>query len=112
MTAPAMATPSRYHWLAEALLDVSSTPSPGQNVVGPPAEIDGDATEVWIVISAVLPAVQPEATVVISVSVVVPDGPAMNVTVCAVAPAVIVPLAIDQAYASAPAVPVAVLPAA
>src|SRR5436305_623491 len=107
-----MGAPSRYHWLAEALLEVRRTLSPGQKVVGPPAEIDGDGVVVLMVIAAELPAVQPEGAVVTSVSVVVPDGPDVNVTVWALAPAVIVPLAIDQAYASAPAVAVAVLPAA
>ena len=38
-----MALPSRNHWLPDALLDVSVTLPPAQNVVGPPALIVGVA---------------------------------------------------------------------
>jgi hypothetical protein len=82
--------------LPDGLLDVSSTLLPWQNVVGPPAVIDGDGVEVWIVMPALFVALQPEAAEVTSVSVVVPDGPAVKVTVCVVAPVVIVPFVIDQ----------------
>src|SRR5437773_2007772 len=38
-----MELPSRYHWLPDALLDVSRTLPPVQNVVGPPGVIVGVA---------------------------------------------------------------------
>ena len=41
--APLMAILLRYHWLPVALLDVSVTLPPSQNVVGPPAVIVGVA---------------------------------------------------------------------
>src|SRR5437764_9423167 len=59
---------------------------------------------------ALFVAEQPAALVTVSVSVVVPATPAVQVTVCAVCPPVMMPLAIDQKYVVAPAGPVAVLP--
>ena len=41
--APPIGLPSRYHWLPLALLDVSVTLPPVQNVVGPPALMVGVA---------------------------------------------------------------------
>jgi hypothetical protein len=41
LVAPPMPEPFRYHWLPVALLDVSVTLPPVQNVVGPPGVIVG-----------------------------------------------------------------------
>src|ERR1051325_375642 len=41
--APAMGEPPRYHWLPDALLEVSVTEPPAQNVVGPPGVMVGVA---------------------------------------------------------------------
>ena len=40
---PPIGLPLRYHWLPVALLDVSVTAPPAQNVVGPPGVIVGVA---------------------------------------------------------------------
>jgi hypothetical protein len=43
LVAPPIGLPSRYHWLPDALLEVSVTLPPAQNVVGPPGVIVGVA---------------------------------------------------------------------
>jgi hypothetical protein len=43
LVAPPIGLPLRYHWLPDALLEVSVTLPPVQNVVGPPALMVGVA---------------------------------------------------------------------
>ena len=43
VVAPPMGLPSKYHWLPVALLEVSLTEPPAQNVVGPPGVMVGVA---------------------------------------------------------------------
>ena len=72
--------------------------------------IVGVAGFALMVTFAVFDAEQLAALVTVSVRPTVPEAPAVYVTVCEVAPPVIVPLVIDHAYVVAPAGPLAVLP--
>jgi len=74
------------------------------------AVIAGDAGLLETVTFAELVAVQPEALLTVSVSVVVPTEPAVQVMVWMFVALVIVPLVIDHAYVVAPAGPLALLP--
>jgi hypothetical protein len=97
LVAPPIGEPFRYHWLPVALLDVSVTLPPAQNVVGPPALIVGVAGMALIATVAVPVAWQPEAFVIASERPTEPEAPAVYVTDCAFEAEVIVPFVIDQA---------------
>src|SRR5438067_2032378 len=66
------------------------------HTAGAAGVIVGVAGFEFTVTSAVFVAEQPAAFVTVSVSVVVPAGPAVHVTVCAVCPPVMLPLVMDQ----------------
>ena len=72
--------------------------------------MDGAAGFAFTVTLAELVAVQPVALLTVSVSIVVPAEPAVQVMVWMFVALVMVPLVIDHAYVVAPAGPSAVLP--
>ena len=69
--------PLRDHWLPLALLEVSVTLPPVQNVVGPPVPMTGVGGIGVMVTFDVLVAEQPDALVTTSVRPTVPDTPAV-----------------------------------